>query len=108
MLTTQYDGRRVVTVYFTSVNCNSLNPLRRLAVNFLHNLFSQLSSINSISADSASRGPSAVADIIVCEQNKQETESQDRDIEKPRPYDSTQDTCPETEVDRLTTYLNIL
>ena len=108
MLTTQYDGRRVVTVYFTSVNCNSLTPLRRLAVNFLHNLFSQLSSINSISADSASRGPSAAADIIVCEQNKQETDSQDRDIEKPRPYDSTQDTCPETEVDRLTTYLNIL
>jgi len=37
-----YDNRRVVAVYYKSVNCNPLTPLLRFVVDLLFNLFLQL------------------------------------------------------------------
>jgi len=39
-----YDGRRVVAVYYMSVNCDSLTPILRLVVDLLYNLIPQLCS----------------------------------------------------------------
>ena len=38
----QYDNRRVVAVYYKSINCNPLTPLLRFIVVLLYNLFLQL------------------------------------------------------------------
>ena len=37
-----YDSRRVVAVYYKSVNCNPLTPLLRFVVDFFYNLLLQL------------------------------------------------------------------
>jgi len=52
-----YDGRRVVAVYYTSVNCNPLTRLLRFVVDLWYNLFRQLCVWFRLT--SASRGPSA-------------------------------------------------
>ena len=49
----------VVAVYYNSINCNSVTPLLRFAVYLLYNL------VDKILTDSASRGPSAAAELLV-------------------------------------------
>jgi len=49
----------VVAVYYNSINCNSVTPLLRFAVYLLYNL------VDKILTDSASRGPSATAELLV-------------------------------------------
>jgi len=42
LTTPRYDNRRVVAVYYKSVNCNPLTPLFRFVVDLLYMLFLQL------------------------------------------------------------------
>ena len=61
-----YDSRRVVAVYYKSVSCNPLTPLLRFVVDLLYNLFAQLCNSRQDSDwHGASRGPSAVAELLV-------------------------------------------
>jgi len=57
-----YDNRRVVVVYYKSVNCNPLTPLLRFVV---HCCTTCLYSWQDFDWHSASRGPSAVAELLV-------------------------------------------
>jgi len=65
------DGRRVTAagrtyVYYTSVDRNTLTPLLRFIVDLLYNLFQDLcSSRHDFDRHSASRGPSAIAELLV-------------------------------------------
>ena len=52
-----------MAVYYKSVNRNPLTPLLRFVVALLYNLFLQFS--RSFDRQSASRGPSAVAELLV-------------------------------------------
>ena len=57
-----YDSRRVVAVYYKSINCNPLTPSLRFVVDLLYSLFLQWQDFYS---HSASRGPSALAELLV-------------------------------------------
>jgi len=62
-----YDGRGwTYIVYYTSVDCNLLTPLLRFVLDLLYDLFIQLCSVwQDFDWHIASRGPSAVAELIV-------------------------------------------
>jgi len=61
-----YDDRRVVAVYYKSINWSHLTPLLRFVfVDLLYNLF--LYSWQDFDWHSASRGPSALAELLVYE-----------------------------------------
>ena len=60
-----YDIRGVVAVYYKSINCNPLTPSLRFVVDLLYNLF--LYSWQDFDWHSASRGPSALAELLVYE-----------------------------------------
>jgi len=56
-----YENRRVVAVYYKSVNCNPLTQLLRLVVDFSYKLFY---SWQDFDWHSALRGPAAVAELV--------------------------------------------
>ena len=60
-----YDIRGVVAVYYKSINCNPLTSSLRFVVDLLYNLF--LYSWQDFDWHSASRGPSALAELLVYE-----------------------------------------
>jgi len=59
-----YDNRRVVDVYYKSINCNPLTITSIFVVDLFYNWFLQLTRFWLTYR--ASRGPSAVAKLLVC------------------------------------------
>ena len=57
-----YDNGRVVAVYWRSIHCNPLTPLLRFVVDFLYDLFLELTRFR---LTCASCGPPAVAELLV-------------------------------------------
>ena len=54
-----------MAVYYKSANCNPLTALLRFVADLLYKLHTVSATVDKILTDSASRGPSAVAELLV-------------------------------------------